>query len=69
MTQSERSLWFALRDRRMVGHEFSRQVPIGPFIVDFCCRSRKLIVELDGGQHTDETAYDAARTRWLQRRG
>ena len=69
MTQSELNLWFALRDRRMLGFKFSRQVPIGPFVVDFCCRSRKLIIEVDGGQHADETAYDAARTRWLQQRG
>jgi very-short-patch-repair endonuclease len=55
-------LWARLRDRRLLGAKFARQVPVGPYVVDFCCRERKLVVELDGGQHTLRAAYDAART-------
>ena len=50
-TDAERKLWFALRDRRLGGFKFVRQEAIGPFVVDFVCRERKLIIEVDGGQH------------------
>jgi adenine-specific DNA-methyltransferase len=40
-------------------------VPIGPYIVDFCCREQKLIVELDGGRHATHADYDVARTAFL----
>jgi very-short-patch-repair endonuclease len=55
----------------MAGVRFRRQQPIGPFIVDFYCSKAKLVVELDGGQHTSGAAieYDAARTQWLEGRG
>lgn len=48
MTQPERELWIALRAKRFSGVKFTRQVVIGPYIADFVCRSRKLIIELDG---------------------
>jgi very-short-patch-repair endonuclease len=64
-TDAERKLWFLLRDRRLNGAKFRRQVPIGNYIVDFLCQESKLIVELDGGQHADQVAYDTARTEWL----
>jgi very-short-patch-repair endonuclease len=56
-TDAERVLWFRLRDRRLDGLKFKRQVPIDKFIVDFCCAEARLIIELDGGQHAlrDET--------------
>jgi len=65
-TDAERRLWFALRDRRLGGFKFVRQEAIGPFIADFVCRDRKLIVEVDGGQHAD-SAKDAARSAYLER--
>ncbi|HKW94169.1 MAG TPA: endonuclease domain-containing protein [Methylomirabilota bacterium] len=68
-TDAERRLWARLRDRRLLGHKFARQVPIGPYIVDLCCRERKLVVELDGGQHTVQLVYDADRTAVLTERG
>jgi len=68
-TDAERRLWARLRDRRLLGVKFSRQVPIGPYIVDFCCRELKLIVELDGGQHAIRATYDAERTAFLERLG
>jgi adenine-specific DNA-methyltransferase len=49
--------------------KFRRQHPIGPFVVDFICAERRLIVELDGGQHVEHARYDEARTQWLCARG
>jgi very-short-patch-repair endonuclease len=63
MTDAERKLWRALR-LRAVGPKFRRQVPLGPFVVDFVCFEAKLIVELDGGQHADN-ARDAKRDRYF----
>src|ERR1043166_6920659 len=56
-TDAERVLWFRVRDRRLNGLKFKRQVPIDKYVVDFSCAEAKLIVELDGGQHAtcDET--------------
>ena len=55
----------------MNGHKFRRQQPIGPYIVDFVCFEKKLIIELDGGHHAqpDEAEYDNIRTEWLQSQG
>lgn len=68
MTEPEVRLWLALRGRRLSGVRFSRQVVIGAYIADFCARSRKLVVEVDGHTHADQ-ARDEARTAWLQARG
>ena len=68
-TPQEKKLWRALRDRvPLDGTHFRRQVPIGPYIVDFCCLASRLIVELDGNQHgTDEAlSYDARRTALIE---
>jgi very-short-patch-repair endonuclease len=62
-TDVERKLWAVLRNRQLDGLKFRRQATIGPFIVDFLCVEARLIVELDGGQHSE--ARDAARTSWL----
>ena len=61
-TDAERRVWARLRDRRLLGVKFARQVPIGAYVVDFCCRERRLIVELDGGQYAMRADYDAGRT-------
>jgi very-short-patch-repair endonuclease len=68
---AERKLWNLLRGKQMAGLRFRRQHPIGPYIADFFCSAAKLIVELDGSQHSADAniAYDAARTRWLEERG
>jgi very-short-patch-repair endonuclease len=68
MTDAERKLWFLLRDRRLDGVKFRRQAPIGPYIADFVCLRRKLIVEADGGQHY-ESNRDTVRDQWLTREG
>jgi very-short-patch-repair endonuclease len=63
-TDTETKLWNRLRGRAIGGHKFVRQEPIGPYIVDFVCRERRLIVEVDGGQHATDPR-DAIRTKWL----
>ena len=67
MTDAERFLWSRLR-RRFLGAKFRRQVPLGPYIVDFACMRSKLVIEVDGGQHLENLA-DAARDRWLAENG
>jgi very-short-patch-repair endonuclease len=66
-TDAERALWTELRSRRLGGHKFRRQWTIGPYIADFCCLECHLIVEADGGQHTEEA--DADRTAYLRAEG
>lgn len=69
MTDAERLLWHHLRNRRLQGCKFRRQHPIGPYIVDFICSERMLVVELDGGQHSESISYDERRTRYLETKG
>ncbi len=68
-TEAERKLWARLRDRRLTGAKFRRQHPVGPFIADFCCPERELVVELDGGQHATRVEADRERTAYLMERG
>ena len=68
-TPPEKLLWSVLRSRRLAGLKFRRQEPIGPYIVDFCCRELNLVVELDGMSHDDKARQDAARDDWLRRKG
>jgi very-short-patch-repair endonuclease len=68
-TDAELSFWLQVRDRRFQGLKFRRQVPLGNYVVDFLCNERKLIVELDGGQHSEQETDDAARTAWLEAQG
>ena len=58
-TVTERHLWRYLRDRQLAGFRFRRQVPIGNYIADFACLDAKLVIEVDGGQHLEQRAYDA----------
>jgi very-short-patch-repair endonuclease len=69
MTDAERTLWSMSRNRRFVHLKFRRQVPIGSFVVDFVCFDRRLVLELDGGQHKLQVQYDAQRTQWLEKQG
>ena len=68
-TDAEARLWSALGGRRLGGWKWKRQVPWGPFILDFLCVDALLVVELDGSQHADHVAYDARRTAFLGRDG
>ncbi len=69
MTEAEQAIWKRLRGRRFVNLKFRRQFPIGPYIADFCCFERKLVVELDGGQHVEQQAYDVQRDEFIEARG
>jgi len=68
-TDAEARLWHHLRDRRLAGCKFRRQVPFGPYFADFACAEKRLIVELDGGQHSEQAARDAQRSAYLQQQG
>ncbi|MDH2387103.1 endonuclease domain-containing protein [Bradyrhizobium sp. CER78] len=70
-TPHERILWRALRDLPTDGSHFRRQAPIGPYIVDFFCPAKRLVIELDGGHHNeDKTAtHDRERQQWLEKEG
>jgi very-short-patch-repair endonuclease len=67
-TEVERRLWQILRGRRLSGFKFRRQMPLGPYIVDFVCLAQKLVIEVDGGQHADD-ARDMIRDAWFRSRG
>ena len=68
-TQAESVLWQQLRNRRLLGMKFRRQHRIGPYSVDFACLDARLVVELDGGQHLEQGAYDSDRTCFLESMG
>jgi len=68
MTDAERKVWYALRDRRFVQFKFRRQVPVGPYIADFVCFEARLVIELDGGQHAG-SCRDKRRDRWFATNG
>ena len=66
-TDAEHKLWYRLRAGRLNGLKFRRQHPIPPYIVDFYCEAKKLVVELDGSQHNEEV--DRERARFLEAQG
>ncbi|HET6535542.1 MAG TPA: DUF559 domain-containing protein [Sphingomicrobium sp.] len=68
MTRPERYLWRSLRSAFPEIH-WRKQAPFGPYVVDFCCHSARLIIEVDGGQHARTTDRDAERTRFLEAEG
>lgn len=68
-TMAEAAVWTLLRDRRLDGLKFRRQLPLGPYIADFACPSIRLIVELDGGVHALRSESDATRDAWLTANG
>ena len=69
MTDAERKLWHTIRGQQFEGCRFRRQHPIDSYIADFACIDRKLVIELDGGQHQEQVIYDEQRTAYLQREG
>lgn len=68
-TPAEQKLWQALRAHQTNDIHFRRQHAIGNYIVDFCAPRKRLIIELDGGQHLEQTSYDNERTAFLQSKG
>ena len=68
-TDAEARLWQRLRNRRLANCKFRRQHPIGPYIADFVCIERRLVIEVDGGQHAAQEKKDNARTAYLESKG
>jgi very-short-patch-repair endonuclease len=70
-TDAERIIWSNLRDNRLAGASFRRQVPIENYIADFVCHAAKLVIELDGGQHFSDQGEqaDAARSAVIEAQG
>jgi very-short-patch-repair endonuclease len=79
-TDAEKALWARLKNRQLDGVKFRRQQPLGPYIVDFASLERRIIVEVDGGQHNEPSSFpfeeegrgrerDGERTAWLKKRG
>jgi very-short-patch-repair endonuclease len=70
-TPAERALWFKLRNKQAAGVKFRRQQPLGNYIVDFVSFEKKLIIEIDGGQHSENqiACQDEERTAWLNSQG
>ena len=68
MTDAERILWRNLKALNLP-LKIRRQHPVTPYIVDFACIGKKLIIELDGGQHMQNQSYDERRTQYLQQQG
>ena len=69
MSRTEWRLWYHLRGRQLNGFKFRRQVPLGPYVVDFACLEARLVLEVDGEHHAEQRAYDARRDRRLGEMG
>lgn len=69
MTDAEKLLWRHLRNRELGGYKFRRQRPIGTYIVDFVCLEKKIVIEVDGGQHAGQVELDAERSDYLKEKG
>jgi very-short-patch-repair endonuclease len=69
MTDAERLLWRHLRNQELGGWKFRRQYPVGPFIVDFICVEKNVVIEVDGGQHAENEAPDLQRSAYLNKMG
>lgn len=69
LTDAERLLWKHLRSRELSGYKFRRQQPVGQYIPDFVCFEKRLLIELDGSQHSEEVAQDSERSAWLEAQG
>ena len=69
-TDAENRLWFHLKGKNFEGIKFRRQAPIGDYIVDFVAFEKRLVIEVDGGQHAeDEKDNDMRRDAWLRSQG
>ncbi len=69
MTDAELRLWMQLRGEQLDGYRFRRQVPMGPYVLDFVCLKARLVIEVDGGQHAEALKQDDLRAAWLESRG
>jgi very-short-patch-repair endonuclease len=62
-------LWQHVRRRQLGGNKFRRQQPLGNYIVDFVCLEKRLVIEVDGGQHDTQAAYDEQHAAWIEEQG
>jgi very-short-patch-repair endonuclease len=71
VTEAERKLWQRLRGLETVGSHFRRQATIGPYFGDFACHAKRLVIELDGGQHGEDAhlTHDARRDAYMKANG
>lgn len=69
MTEAEKLLWSKIRRKQLNGVKFCRQKIVGNYIVDFLSFEKRLIIELDGGQHASQTEYNSVRTKYLEEQG
>ena len=71
LTEEERKLWNLLRNRKFLNLKFKRQYPIYNYVVDFCCEEKKIVIEIDGGQHNEpeNIEYDKKRTEIINAEG
>jgi very-short-patch-repair endonuclease len=67
-TDAEKKLWYALRNRQICGLKFVRQEPVGRYTCDFVCREKRIVIEVDGGQHAG-SKQDTVRDRYLREQG
>jgi very-short-patch-repair endonuclease len=67
-TEAERKMWRHLKSRALAGYKFRRQCLIGPYIADFVCFEKMIVIEIDGGQHADRLQRDLRRTQYLESR-
>ena len=65
-TEAVAALWKHLRNRQLSRLRFRRQQPLGPYVVDFVCFEHRLIIEVDGGHHTEQVSKDAQRSDWIE---
>jgi len=68
-TDAEQLLWSKLRGSAIPGFKFRRQFPIKPYFADFCCEQSRLVIELDGGQHSQMGDEDRNRTKYIEKHG
>jgi very-short-patch-repair endonuclease len=68
-TDAELRLWQSLRNRSVGSHKFRRQHPVGPYFIELVCLERKLVIEVDGGQHVERSEQDKTRTAYLEGQG
>jgi very-short-patch-repair endonuclease len=68
-TSTEEFLWEQLRNRRLDGRKFRRQMPVAGFVADFCCYEVRVTIELDGRGHADREAYDGERRAKIEKEG
>lgn len=68
-TPQEIKMWARLRGRQFQDYKFRRQVPIGPYVADFYCAEKKMIIEVDGGHHMQQKTLDQQREDFLKGQG